>query len=58
MLKWTISTIVNRIFILALILLAMNSYLRTSCGTGMSLMEQVHQAAEALKRVSEVLSRP
>jgi hypothetical protein len=55
MLKWVASYIANRLFILALVMLAMNAYFRTTCGAGISVVDQVQRALAGLDQISRVL---
>lgn len=55
MLKWFASYLINRLFILALIMLAMNTYFQSSCGAGGSLVEQVQRALAGLNEISRAL---
>ncbi len=41
--RWAFSFLANRLFILAVIVLVMNNYFRTSCGMGESFVEQFNQ---------------
>jgi len=41
--RWAFSFALNRLFVLAVIVLVMNTYFRTSCGIGNSYVEQLDQ---------------
>jgi hypothetical protein len=58
MMKWAVSLIINRLIVLAAILFAMNTFLRTSCEAGNSLREQIEQVLPGLKEISRALEDP
>lgn len=55
MLKWAASFAINRLLVLAFIVLAMNSLSRTNCRVGTSVIDQFEQALSGLKDISRAL---
>ena len=55
MLKRAASYALNRLFILALVALALNTYARTSCRAGGSFVEPFEQALSGLREVARAL---
>lgn len=41
--RWAFSFAINRLFAIAVIVLVLNNYFRTSCGIGNSYVEQFNQ---------------
>jgi hypothetical protein len=54
MLKWSIKFVINRLIVLAVILVVLSFYLRTSCGR-ISFMGQLEQNLSSLKDIGRAL---
>ncbi|MDR3462041.1 MAG: hypothetical protein P4L76_06990 [Beijerinckiaceae bacterium] len=58
MIKWALSLVINRLIVLAVILFAMNNFMRTSCAAGGSMRDQIEQILPGLKEISRALEDP
>jgi len=58
MIKSAVSLVLNRLIVVAVILFAMNNFLRTSCSAGGSLRDQIEQILPGLKEISQALEDP
>jgi hypothetical protein len=55
MLKWTASSFLNHLFVLAMIWFAITTYSRTSCDSKISYVKDLKQAMFGLKEVARAL---
>ncbi|GAC1330587.1 MAG: hypothetical protein NVSMB26_08170 [Beijerinckiaceae bacterium] len=55
MLRWAASVAINRLFVLAAIVLAINTYARTTCGTGGSFVDPFEKAVSGLREIARAI---